>query len=196
MVFSDTSKFSGTLPTRYVVRYRGAGALEYNELARLIERADHRDLIEIASGTDNATITLSATDPDDPLRDITMLRFMTLGHSCQFAQSRWDNRPLPTDARWNLKGAPLEVMISLANKTGKDPWFTIPHAADDDYARRFAQTVKKSLDPKLKVYLEYSNEVWNPDYPQFAFAAQKGRMLDLGDDPRSAGARYQSEAFG
>ncbi len=117
----------------------------------------------------------------------------TLGHSCQYVQSRWSDRPLPRDARWNLKGAPLEVMIALANTTGKDPWFTIPHAADDDYVRRFAQTVKSSLSPELKIYLEYSNEVWNPDYPQFDYAAKKGQSLGLGDDLRSAAARYQAK---
>lgn len=219
VLYSDTDKFAGTLPARYVVRYRGKGALEYNELARLVERGDHRDVIELASGPGNATITISGTAPDDPLRDIAItpqgaapgelfnpafldslkgyraLRFMgwALGHSGQFVQSRWSDRPSPRDARWNVKGAPLEVMIALANKTGKDPWFSIPHAADDDYVLRFALTVKKSLSPKLKAYLEYSNEVWNPDYPQFAYAAKKGRALGLGDDPRSAAARYQAK---
>jgi len=219
VIYSDTGKFSGTLPARYVVRYKGSGALAYDELARLVERGDHRDVIELAAGTGNATLTLAATDPKDPVRDVSIapegsrpdglfepafleglrgyraLRFMTwmLGHSCQFVQSRWSERPRRSDARWNLKGAPLEVMISLADETGKDPWFTIPHAADDDYVRRFAQTVKTSLDPKRKVYLEYSNEVWNPDYPQFAYASRKGQALGLGDDPRSAGARYQAK---
>lgn len=219
VLYSDTSKFSGTLPTRYIVRYRGSGTLEYNELARLVDRGSHRDLIELTSGTGNATITLTATDQADPLRDVTIkpedsragqlfnpafldglkgyraLRFMTwmLGHTSQFVQSRWRDRPLPNDARWDLKGAPIETMTALANETGKDPWFTIPHAADDDYVRRFAQTIKRSLDPELKVYLEYSNEVWNPDYPQFAYAAKKGQALGLGDDPRSALVRYQAK---
>ena len=222
VLYSDTVKFAGTLPTRYVVQYNGSGTLEYNELARLADRSEHRDVIEISSGTGNATIALTATDPNDPLREIAImpedskagglfnpaflaslngyraLRFMTwmLGHTCQFAQSSWKDRPRPNDARWNLKGAPIEVMVALANKTGKDPWFTIPHAADDDYVRRFARTVKTSLSPKLKVYLEYSNEVWNPDYPQFAYASEKGRALGLGDDPRdprTAQVRYQAK---
>jgi PKD repeat protein len=52
-------------------------------------------------------------------------------------------------------------MIQLANLTQKDVWICVPHAADDQYIEQMAQLFKSQLDPKLKVYLEYSNEVWN-----------------------------------
>ena len=35
--------------------------------------------------------------------------------------------------------APLEVMIRLANETGTEPWFTIPHLASDDLIARMAR---------------------------------------------------------
>ena len=36
--------------------------------------------------------------------------------------------------------------------------------ADDDYIRRFAQLVKDRLHPGGKVYIEWSNEVWNSQF--------------------------------
>lgn len=48
--------------------------------------------------------------------------------------------------------------ISKSNK--KDIWINIPHAADDEYVTNLAKLIKDKLDPSLKVYVEYSNEVW------------------------------------
>ena len=59
----------------------------------------------------------------------------------------------------------------LLHRVHADPWFSIPHRADD-YVRHFAETVRESLDPILKVYIEYSNEVWNDVYPQTIYAVQ------------------------
>ncbi len=221
-LFSGTANFSGTLAKRHVVLYEGTGSLQYGELAKLVERGEHRDIIQIESGEGNAAITLSATDPGDYIRNIRIipeavkpkpgelfnplflkqlegyhaLRFMIwmLGESSEdIAARRWSRRPLLEDARWTIKGAPVEAMTALANRTGADPWFTMPHAADDDYVRRFAQMVKQSLDPKLKVYVEYSNEVWNTVYPQTAYAREKGLALGLSKDPGEATLRFYAK---
>ena len=39
--------------------------------------------------------------------------------------------------------------------------------ADDDYVYQLAALLKDKLDPKLVVYVEYSNEVWNSGFSQF-----------------------------
>lgn len=221
-LFSGTASFSGTLARRYVVQYEGTGSLEYGELAKLVERRERRDVIEIETGDGNATMTIASTDPKDYIRDIRItaeggesksddifnplfleqlkgyraLRFMIwmLGESAEdIAARRWSQRPTPQDARWTIKGAPVETMVALANRTRADPWFTMPHAADDDYVRRFAQTVKKSLDPELKVYLEYSNEVWNTEYPQTAYARKKGLALGLSKESDEAVLRFYAK---
>lgn len=141
-------------------------------------------MIEVDPGENNATITISEMDPADHLRNIhvrpegaapaargeyfnpafldqlkgyKVLRFMIwmLGESSEDSAARhWRVRPIPQDAKWTVKGAPIEVMAALANRVHADPWFTVPHAADDDYVRRMAQLVKKTLDPDRKVYLE------------------------------------------
>jgi hypothetical protein len=79
----------------------------------------------------------------------------------------WADRPAPDDASWTRAGAPVEVMVRLANEVGADPWFNMHHLADEDYVRRFASYVRDHLDPRLKAHVEYSNETWNAAFPQF-----------------------------
>ena len=88
--------------------------------------------------------------------------------------SAWGDRPKLSEAFYTGdKGVPLEVMIALANQANSDPWFNIPHSADDQYVTAFAQLVKESLDPNLDLYLEYSNELWNRDFGQSAYVTQQ-----------------------
>jgi len=61
-------------------------------------------------------------------------------------------------------------MIELANELQADPWFTLPHLADDAFVRRFATMVRDRLDPGLKAHVEYSNEVWNWQFEQTVWA--------------------------
>lgn len=221
MLFSEVDKFSGTLARRYVVEYEGTGTLEYAEPAKLVEHGEHRDVIEIETGEGNATMTLTSTDPKDYLRNIRVtpegsgakpgemfnpefleslkgyraLRFgiWMLEGDLKEAARPWKARPTSQDARWWVKGAPVEVMVALSNRVHADPWFSIPHAADDDYVRRFAEAIKKSLNPRLKVYLEYSNEVWNVNFPQTAYAREKGQALGLSRDPDEAMYRFYAK---
>lgn len=60
----------------------------------------------------------------------------------------------------------------------------MPHMADDDYVHRFAQTAAGRLDPSLKVYIEYSNEVWNGQFAQSRYAGERGVELGLGPKER------------
>ena len=62
---------------------------------------------------------------------------------------RWADRPQPGDAVYTSdRGVPVERMIDLANVLQADPWFCIPHLAEDDYVRQFATLVKARLDPR------------------------------------------------
>lgn len=110
-------------------------------------------------------------------------------------ESTWSSRTEPEDARWTPR-APLEVMIDLANRTHTEPWLTLPARADDDYARRAGALVRQRLDPDLRVWVEYSNEVWNTMFPQSAHAAAQGLALGLADDPDLATIRYYSRRTG
>ena len=77
-------------------------------------------------------------------------------------------------------------MIALANETNTDMWINIPGPATDDYVTALANLIKNGdtvagvaypgLNPRLKVYVEYSNEVWggspNPTSYNNAAASQ------------------------
>jgi len=71
----------------------------------------------------------------------------------------------------------------------------MPHRADDRYVREFAKLVKSSLNPELKVYLEYSNEVWNGMFAQNKYAQKmaKSRSLGPAERPWEGGGMYYAE---
>ena len=71
-----------------------------------------------------------------------------------------------TDATWSRKGVPIEVMMALSTRLRAEPWVNIPHLADDDYVSRFASLVLEALPDDFRVWVEYSNEVWNSQFSQ------------------------------
>ena len=87
------------------------------------------------------------------------------------AIGRWGKPPSALKFRFG-GGVPPEIMIQLANLTKTSPWFCMPHRATREYLREFAKLVKENLDPSLKVYVEYSNEVWNSMFKQFGWMLQ------------------------
>lgn len=110
--------------------------------------------------------------------DMRSLRFMDWQSTNNSDVANWADRAQVTDATWSTDaGVPLEVMVQLANETGTDPWFNIPHLASQDYIRKFVSYVKENLDPDLKPFFEYSNEVWNFQFDQAQWAHQQGQRL-------------------
>jgi len=53
----------------------------------------------------------------------------------------------------------------------------MPHAATDDFVRRYAELVYSSLRPDVSVFIEYSNEVWNPLFDGGDYALEMGTPL-------------------
>jgi hypothetical protein len=111
-------------------------------------------------------------------RPYQVLRFMDMMRTNNSPLGRWADRPEPLDARYTTDyGVPLEVMTELSNTLQRPPWFTLPHQADDDFVRQFARLAKEQLDPTLRVYLEYSNEVWNGQFEQSGWVRSQGEAL-------------------
>jgi hypothetical protein len=104
------------------------------------------------------------------IKEFGTLRFMDWMDTNHSDQKDWSDRPKLKDANWSSKGVPVEVMVELANETGCSAWINIPHQATDDYIRKFATYVRDHLDPNLKVYVEFSNEVWNWQFEQMHYA--------------------------
>jgi Ca2+-binding RTX toxin-like protein len=164
------------------------------------------------------TLQISATNPNDYIRNIRVyheedlplvelglrynpeflknigengtLRFMDWMNTNHITTTQeWSNRPTVDQSTWMTHGVPVEIMVELANLTGTNPWFTIPHTATDDYIRQFATYVRDHLDPKLNAYVEFSNEVWNWQFPQAGWANTQGaaNLTDANGNPPEAG---------
>lgn len=114
------------------------------------------------------------------LKGVSTLRFMDWGRTNGSELARWSDRPTP-DMPQGVKGVSLETMIDLANRAGTDAWFCVPHMADDQYIEEMAKLIKTRLDPKHRVYIEYSNELWNGIFPQVAWTAKKGCAAKLNE---------------
>jgi hypothetical protein len=84
-----------------------------------------------------------------------------------------DRTPLTRFSYTGPAGLPYETWIALANALHKDLWINIPHAATDLYLQNLANLLRDQLDPSLKVYLEYSNEVWNSSSVQGQYLFNK-----------------------
>jgi hypothetical protein len=119
------------------------------------------------------------------------LRFMDWMKTNGAELARWEDRPQPDDARWT-RGVPLEAMVELANRQRQDPWFTLPHTADDDFVTHFAEYVRDHLDPARRVYVEHSNEVWNSAFPQARYALERGQAQGLGPSPFEAQLKFHA----
>jgi hypothetical protein len=103
----------------------------------------------------------------------------------------WENRITADHAsQGTIRGVSLEYMIAMANQVGADAWFSVPIVATDDFVDSMATMVRDRLDPGLTAYIELSNEVWNPSFPQHAVAAERGRALGF-SDPTAANEGYR-----
>lgn len=124
----------------------------------------------------------------DLLKNYSFIRFMDWLGTNYSVQEEWEDRPQLSWAHWEVyeggRGVPIEVMTYMANKLEADPWFCLPHKADDDYVTQFAQLVSDQLDPDRSVYVEYSNEVWNDffrDVPDFDLEGQNSYALEMAE---------------
>ena len=129
----------------------------------------------------------------DRLAGMSVLRFMDWMNTNNSEVVRWEERPPYARYTQTEGGVALEFMVELANTSGVPPWFTMPHLADDDYVRAFAEQVRSTLDPTLEVYVEYSNEVWNGVFGQFHHAQKEGLRLGFSANPFEACLRFYSQ---
>lgn len=119
----------------------------------------------------------STFHPDfiESLKSYKVIRFMNWMRANGSSQEQWRDRPEVDDVRYSTEaGVPVEVMVDLVNQLKADPWFTVPHRASSNYVEEFAMLVHDRLLPDSKVYLEYSNEVWNSAFPQGRWVEEQG----------------------
>jgi hypothetical protein len=124
------------------------------------------------------------------VRHLRAVRFMDWMATNDSEASDWARRPKPGDFSYAPAGAPVEIMVALANEIGADPWFTLPHRATDGWMRSFAEYVRDHLDPRLKAHVEYSNELWNWQFGQARWADAEARARWGADAPDDAWMQF------
>lgn len=141
-------------------------------------------------------------------QQFSILRFMDWGHTNANPLVDWaDRRPMNhcfqsgyinerNSPGWNATygdkkqsaGVSYETMIKLCNTLNKDMWVCVPHGATDDFITKMARLIKgedpdgtgsPGLNPGLKVYLEYSNEIWAPNSNTFCQGQYAAQMCAL-----------------
>ncbi|WP_143152689.1 hypothetical protein [Marivita hallyeonensis] len=205
LILTDQPEEAEHLSGDYHVFYKGEATIEIKGLGRTKTRRPGHIVFSYRPGEGSVGISVQDVDPSDPLRNISVvhadyldahangelfhplwlshlkgvetLRFMDwmdtnnspVANAAQIAQA--------DDFSYGWRGVPLGVMIALANQIEANPWFTIPHQADDALVRQFAEDTVANLDPGRAVYVEYSNEVWNFIFEQSRWAQAQAEKL-------------------
>jgi len=112
----------------------------------------------------------------DRLKPFKVIRFMDWQRTNDSHEKTWSRRTgISSYTQASSHGVALEYMIDLCNLVGADPWFCMPHQTDEDYIRQFAVMTRNRLRPENKIYIEYSNEVWNSMFPQYTWVEENAR---------------------
>jgi hypothetical protein len=198
----------------------GRNTLFILESAKLVSQIPQKIVFDIKD-KHSLTLSISSIHPQQPIKNIRIVpfneegeqnvwnpRFLSLldGFSCirfmdtmktnNSKQSTWENRPREDEAVYSTdKGCPLALMVDLANLKKINPWFCIPHSADDDYVTQFATYLKDHLDHQLKAYIEYSNETWNGGFEQYRYARNQASSLGFWADANKYTAYRSIQIF-
>ncbi|MGE0616742.1 MAG: PA14 domain-containing protein, partial [Bacteriovoracia bacterium] len=191
----------------YVVKYDGAGTLQFGGDATITVQQTGRLELSVTPGNTGIIMRIVASTSGNPVRNIRIfhksfegangepngifhpallqklapfstIRMMDWQRTNNSPLVAWGDRRLPEYyTQTDEKGVALEHQIDLANALGKNIWLNIPHKADDGYVQSMATVVKNRLNPALKAYIEYSNEVWNGGFQQHQYAEQQGDSI-------------------
>lgn len=159
-------------------------------------RGNHiRNIRILAQDEDPATLAEQPFLPEflDFCRPFHALRFMDWGATNNSIEESWAERRKPSfytmvggsgdaDGLWKPKptsfermyagGVSHELMILLANTLDVDVWICIPHRANDEYIRQCAALYRNGLLRNQRVYVEFSNEIWNWQFLQASWMLQ------------------------
>jgi hypothetical protein len=203
LILTDLPVDAAGVAGRYVLTYQGQGDIVLEGRGQVLKASPGSIEFDFTPGEGGVIVTLKTINPTDPIRNITVVRQDRAALLAQGALFNPDwltrirgvksvrfmdwmatnnsvlatsvDRPKPTDYTWARIGVPMEVMVALANELQADPWFTMPHLADDGLIRDYATMAHLALDANLVAYVEYSNEVWNWQFDQANWAEAQGK---------------------
>ncbi len=203
----------------YTCRYEGTAKISFSYDAKQVVSSEPGEIrFRVEPSNSGILMKIQDVDPSDPVRNIRIwmpgteggasdfhpkfvealrpfgvIRFMDWQRTNSSTVTGWSDRTRPTHFTQSRKqGVAIEHMVDLCNETGADAWFCMPHLADDDYVRRFAELVRDRLHPDRKVYVEYSNEVWNSQFQQSQWAQAQAQAAGI-NHPRFTGRQAKRD---
>jgi hypothetical protein len=143
------------------------------------------------------------------ISNYSVLRFLNWTATNGNHIKNWSDVLLPVDSQNNNiqgftpnPGSLYRVMayewqIDLCNRIGADMWITVPAHTDvssDDYWGKLARVIRDNLDPSLKVYIEYSNEIWNFAFEQRDYINRQAQVAGISGDDNTRVWKYTVKA--
>jgi hypothetical protein len=187
---------------RYVCLYEGRGEIRFGLDARAVRNDPGRIELDVTPTSRGILMKVIRSEKNDRVRNIRVImpgfeathaakpfnplylerlrpfraiRFMDWGRTNDSPVRTWAQRTRTTfHTQAGRNGVALEHMIELCNALNADAWLCLPHQADADYVRQCAGLVRGRLSPSLKIYVEYSNEVWNRTFEQYRWVDRNG----------------------
>ena len=193
LIISKTNKQNPVHDIRILL----PGGICSNNLYQRVDRKDSCQNTDYLSFEDNHdTLTFNPAYLNF-MKDFRLIRFMNMSGMTRNPIQDCHKRNTLDKATWGRKegyrGAPIETMVNLANTLRAGAWFSMPYQANNQYIQRFANYVHQHLNPKLKVYIEYSNEAWNNIFVHRRYTIDQGVNLQLDTDPQTAGVKFYAK---
>lgn len=212
VLFDGQAKVSPVAtPARVTANRYDASRNASTVLIELPEGADQLALgfTQTGAGIKNLRVIRPGYDPKQPplftapflqhVQRFKTLRFMDWLRTNNNPVTRWGTRTDPDRVRYaSRQGVPWEHVIALAQQTGQDIWINLPVEADDDYVTQLAQRLKAELPASTRVYVEYSNEVWNGQFRQHGtnWALARAEVEQNPQSPLAYGGSQDSNQWG
>jgi len=164
-----------------------------------------------SSGKTGLLVNTNVWKPEflSDISNYSVLRFLNWTATNGNHVSNWSQVLLPTDsANNNIQGfvpkpgglyrvMAYEWQIDLCNRVGADMWITVPAHTDvssDGYWSKLARLIRDNLDPSLKVYVEYSNELWNHAFEQREYVNGRAQAVGISGDDNTRVWKYTVKA--
>ena len=205
----------------YICTYEGDGELAFGRDARVVKHEGKRITLDVTPTDSGLYLRIDKSNPNNPVRNIKLwlpgfenaessfhplyierLKPFSVIRFMDWARVNGSNAVTASDlpnpdyyTQGTNEGVALKYMIELCNELGADPWFCMPHKADDGYVFRFASQVKEQLRPDLNVYIEWSNEVWNSQFPQHDWVKARADGVSLSEGFRRVWANETNRDF-
>ncbi len=149
---------------------------------------------------DNYQTEQFTTEILDFIEDFQTIRFMDWSETNFSENEIWNERTPKNNVTQAVEaGVAWEYVIDLCNTTQKNAWINIPHRADDNYISELATLFRDNLNPNLKIYIEYSNELWNATFTQYnetaVFAENLGYTGTQWERARKYTAKRSADIF-